>query len=80
MRWKTAVLGAVAALAFAATGCKAYDKQGSAQRVGQGEGARAVPGDDGFRNSTGVHGDRNTLDGRTGVFNASGRRGAPRNR
>jgi len=51
--------------------------EGNAQRVGEGA---PVMEDPVYRSSSGVHGDQNTLDDRTGVFNPSGHRGGERKR
>ncbi|HEY8209314.1 MAG TPA: hypothetical protein VIG99_17620, partial [Myxococcaceae bacterium] len=54
-------------------GCKAYATQGNAQQAAP-EPVPAGVNDPAYRNSCGVHGDLNTLVGRTGTFNSSGRR------
>ena len=51
--------------------------EGNAQRVGEGA---PVMEDPVYRSSSGVHGDQNTLDDRTGVFNPSGHRSGERKR
>lgn len=79
MSGKTALSAAVLALALLVGGCKSYATQGNAQQVGQGPIPQGVD-DPVYRSSSGVHGDHNSLDGRTGTFNASGHRGGARGR
>lgn len=74
MSGKVALSAVALALALLASGCRNYQMQGSAQQVG----AEPIPqgvDDPAYRNSSGVHGDHNSLDDRTGLFNASGLRG-----
>jgi hypothetical protein len=76
MSGKMAVSAAALALALLAGGCKGYETQGSAQVAGPEPVSQGV-NDPVYRSSSGVHGDHNTLDDRSGTLNASGhRRGA----
>ena len=74
MSGKVALSAAALALALLASGCRNYQEQGTAQQAGAGPIPQGVD-DPVYRSSTGVHGDHNTLDDRTGQFNASGLRG-----
>jgi hypothetical protein len=72
MGGKAALSAVVLALALLAGGCRSYATQGNAQRAAP----EPIPRMDlVYRNSSGVHGDRNTLTDRTGLFNFSGVRG-----